>query len=57
MYVVDLLGDVKKVFDAKRVQYLKSLGFFVTSDYVRALQYKNALANRGNGGKYATYFA
>ena len=57
MYVVDLFGDVKKVFDSKRVQYLKSLGFFVTPDLVKALQYKNALANRGNGSKYANYFA
>ena len=57
MYVVSLLGDIQKIVDRKKLNYLKSLGFFVTGDYVRALQYKNALANRGNGGKYANYFA
>ena len=57
MYVVNLLGDIQKIVDRKKLNYLKSLGFFVTGDYVRALQYKNALANRGNGGKYANYFA
>ena len=59
MWVVELSGEIVKVYSEERLEYLKSLGFFVTDSYIRAVSYSNCLLNRGKDNrlyKYAQYF-
>ena len=59
MWVVELSGEIMKVYNTERLNYLKSLGFFVTDSYIRAVSYSNCLMNRGKDNrlyKYAKYF-
>lgn len=56
MYVVKLSGDILKIHNTEKLNYLKSLGYFVTSSYLNALTYSNCLLNRGKNYKYAKYF-
>ena len=59
MWVVELSGEIVKVYSAEKLKYLKSLGFFVTDSYIRAVSYSNCLLNRGKDNglyKYAQYF-
>ena len=59
MWVVRLSGDIVKMYNTKKVNYMKSLGFFVTESYTRAVSYSNCLLNRGKDNriyKYAQYF-
>lgn len=59
MWVVKLSGDIVKMFDAKKIDYLKSLGFFVTDSYINAVSYSSCLMNRGRDSRlyrYAQYF-
>ena len=59
MYVVELSGEIMKIYNTERLNYLKSLGFFVTNSYINALRYSNCLMNRGKDNrlyKYAKYF-
>ena len=57
MYVVRLSGDIMKIYNTEKLKYLKSLGFFVTDSYIRAVSYSNCLLNRGKDNyKYAKYF-
>ena len=59
MWVVELSGEIMKVYSAEKLEYLKSLGFFVTDSYIRAVSYSNCLMNRGKDNrlyKYAEYF-
>ena len=56
MYVVKLSGDIMKIHNTEKLNYLKSLGYFVTNSYINALTYSNCLMNRGKGYKYAKYF-
>ena len=59
MYVVELSGEIVKVYSTEKLKYLKSLGFFVTNSYINALSYSNCLMNRGKDNrlyKYAKYF-
>ena len=59
MWVVKLSGDIMKIYSTEKLNYLKSLGYFVTDSYIRALNYSNCLMNRGRDSrlyKYAEYF-
>ena len=59
MYVVELSGEIMKVYSTEKLKYLKSLGFFVTDSYIKAVSYSNCLLNRGKDNrlyKYAKYF-
>ena len=56
MYVVKLSGDIMKIHNTEKLNYLKSLGYFVTNSYINALVYSNCLLNRGKNYKYAQYF-
>ena len=59
MYVVKLSGDILKIHNTDKLNYLKSLGYFVTNSYINALTYSNCLLNRGKDNKrykYAQYF-
>ena len=59
MYVVELSGEIMKICNPERLNYLKSLGFFVTDSYIKAVSYSNCLMNRGKDNrlyKYAKYF-
>lgn len=59
MWVVELSGEIVKVYSEEKLEYLKSLGFFVTDSYIRAVSYSNCLLNRGKDNrlyKYAQYF-
>ena len=59
MYVVKLSGDILKIHNTDKLNYLKSLGYFVTNSYINALTYSNCLLNRGKDDKlyrYAKYF-
>ena len=59
MYVVKLSGDILKIHNSEKLNYLKSLGYYVTNSYVNALTYSNCLLNRGKDNKlykYAKYF-
>ena len=59
MYVVKLSGDILKIHNTEKLNYLKSLGYFVTDSYINALTYSNCLLNRGKDNrlyKYAKYF-
>ena len=59
MYVVELSGEIVKMYNTKKINYMKSLGFFVTDSYIRAVSYSNCLLNRGKDNrlyKYAQYF-
>ena len=57
MYVVKLSGDIMKIHNTEKLNYLKSLGYFVTNSYINALTYSNCLLNRGKDScKYAKYF-
>ena len=59
MYVVELSGEIMKVYSTEKLKYLKSLGFFVTDSYIKAVSYSNCLLNRGKDNrlyKYAQYF-
>ena len=59
MWIVKLSGDITKIYNTERLNYLKSLGYFVTNSYVNALTYSNCLRNRGRDDrlyKYAEYF-
>ena len=57
MYVVKLSGDIMKIHNTDKLNYLKSLGYYVTDSYVNALTYSNCLLNRGKANyKYAKYF-
>ena len=59
MWVVRLSGDIVKMYNTKKINYMKSLGFFVTESYIRAVSYSNCLLNRGKDNriyKYAQYF-
>ena len=59
MWVVELSGEIVKVYSEAKLEYLKSLGFFVTDSYIRAVSYSNCLLNRGKDNrlyKYAQYF-
>ena len=58
MYVVELSGEIMKVYSTEKLKYLKSLGFFVTDSYIKAVFYSNCLMNRGKDRlyKYAKYF-
>lgn len=59
MWVVRLSGDVMRIYNTEKVNYLKSLGYFVTDSYINALSYSNCLLNRGKDNriyKYAEYF-
>ena len=59
MYVVELSGEIMKIYNTEKLNYLKSLGFFVTDSYMNALNYSSCLMNRGKDVriyKYAKYF-
>ena len=59
MYVVELSGEIMKIYNTEKLKYLKSLGFFVTDSYIKAVSYSNCLMNRGKDNrlyKYAKYF-
>ena len=59
MYVVKLSGDIMKIHNSDKLNYLKSLGYYVTNSYINALTYSNCLLNRGKDNrlyKYAKYF-
>ena len=59
MWVVKLSGDIMKIYNTEKLNYLKSLGYFVTDSYIKALTYSNCLRNRGKDNrlyKYAKYF-
>lgn len=59
MYVVKLSGDIVKMHNTEKLNYLRSLGYFVTDSYINALTYSNCLLNRGKDNrlyKYAQYF-
>lgn len=59
MYVVELSGEIMRIYNTEKLNYLKSLGFFVTDSYMNALNYSNCLMNRGKDVrlyKYAKYF-
>ena len=59
MWVVKLSGDIMKIYNTEKLNYLKSLGYFVTNSYINALNYSNCLRNRGRDNrlyKYAKYF-
>ena len=59
MWVVELSGEIVKMYNTKKINYMKSLGFFVTDSYIRAVSYSNCLLNRGKDNrlyKYAQYF-
>ena len=59
MWVVELSGEIMKVYSTEKLKYLKSLGFFVTDSYIKAVSYSNCLMNRGKDNrlyKYAQYF-
>ena len=57
MYVVKLSGDIMKIHNTDKLNYLKSLGYYVTNSYVDALIYSRCLMNRGKDNyKYAQYF-
>ena len=59
MWIVKLSGDIMRIYDTSKLNYLKSLGYFVTDSYIKALTYSNCLMNRGrNDGlyRYAEYF-
>ena len=57
MYVVKLSGEIIKIHNSEKIDYLKSLGYFVTNSYINALVYSNCLSNRGKDNfKYAKYF-
>lgn len=56
MYVVELSGEIMKIYNTEKLKYLKSLGYYVTNSYINALTYSNCLLNRGKNFKYAKYF-
>ena len=57
MYVVKLSGDILTIHNTDKLNYLKSLGFYVTDSYINALTYSNCVLNRGKDNyKYAKYF-
>ena len=56
MYVVRLSGDIMRIYNKERLDYLRSLGYFATDSYVRALTYSSCLMNRGKNYRYAEYF-
>ena len=59
MYVVKLSGDITKIFNTEKLNYLRALGYFVTDSYINALTYANCVLNRGKDNriyKYAKYF-
>lgn len=59
MYVVKLSGDIMKIYNTEKMKYLRSLGYFVTDSYMKALNYSNCLMNRGRDERlyrYAEYF-
>ena len=59
MYVVTLLGEILKIYNTEKLNYLRALGYFVTSSYIKALTYSNCVLNRGKDDKlykYAKYF-
>lgn len=59
MFFVKLNGDIVKMCNDAKINYIKSLGFFVTSSYTQAIFYASCLSNRGKDRKqykYAKYF-
>lgn len=59
MFLVKLNGDIIKMYNEAKLNYLKSLGFFVTGNYLQAVLYSSCLINRGKDEKqykYAKYF-
>ena len=59
MYIVKLSGEILKIHNTDRLNYLRSLGYFVTDSYIHALTYSCCLLNRGKDNrlyKYAKYF-
>ena len=59
MWVVRLSGDIMRIYNTERLDYLKSLGYFMTDSYIDALNYSRCLMNRGRDSrlyKYAEYF-
>ena len=59
MWVVKLSGDIMRIYNTERLDYLKSLGYFATDSYIRALTYSSCLMNRGRDSRlyrYAEYF-
>lgn len=56
MWVVELSGDIMRVYNTERLNYLKSLGYFVTGSYIDALVYSRCLLNKGKSYRYAQYF-
>ena len=47
MYVVDYVGQITKYYGDK-LNYMKSLGMFVTDNYLAAINYSNAVKKRNN---------
>ena len=48
-----------RIYNTERLDYLKSLGYFATDSYIRALTYSSCLMNRGRDSRlyrYADYF-
>lgn len=45
MYVVDYVGQITKYYGDK-LKYMKSLGMFVTDNYLAAINYSNAVKTR-----------
>ena len=59
MWVVKLSGDIMRIYNTEKLNYLKSLGYFMTNSYIDALSYSNCLMNRGKDSRlyrYAEYF-
>lgn len=59
MWVVKLSGDIMRINSTERLDYLRSLGYFATDSYIRALAYSSCLMNRGKDSRlyrYAEYF-
>ena len=59
MWVVKLSGGIMRIYNTEKLNYLKSLGYFMTDSYIDALNYSRCLMNRGKDSrlyKYAEYF-
>ena len=58
MWIVRLSGDIMRIYNTEKLNYLRSLGYFVTDSYIKALTYSNCLRNRGRNNsiyRYAEY--
>ena len=56
MYVVDLHGDIKKIYDYVKLAMYKRAGYYTCINYIDAVQYSRAILARGTSTKVASFY-